>query len=140
LQFKVKVPAEATDFGSFVLKGEAPVYIGTTRNTIDHLRMTANNVDTPYMGMRRRGSVGSMNSVRSNSSLRSTCSLPRYSALSSRIPSWETLPPCYDDVTTGMPEEEDEDELAFEGLNLQEFGSTPEEDSILCDSKEPDEK
>ncbi|ODN04984.1 Arrestin domain-containing protein 2, partial [Orchesella cincta] len=137
IQFKVKVLAEVKEFGSFVLKGEAPIYIGTTRASIDHLRATANNSDTPFIGIRRRGSMSSMTSVKSYTSVRTTCSLPpAYSQLSSRIPSWETLPPTYDELEL-REDTEGEDEIGFEGLSLlASTNSVPKEDSIaLCDSK-----
>ncbi|CAL8111568.1 unnamed protein product [Orchesella dallaii] len=143
IQFKVKVLAEVKDFGSFVIKGEAPLYIGTTRSSVELLKQTANNPETPFRGMRRQGSVSSMNSVKSYTSVRTTCSLPpAYSQLSSRMPSWETLPPSYDELEMPDDAEGDDDDIGFDfdSLNLttrmQALGSTPEEDAnALCDSK-----
>ncbi|ODN04983.1 pH-response regulator protein palF/RIM8 [Orchesella cincta] len=110
IQFKVKVLAEMKDFGSYVLKGEAPLYIGTTRSTVEHLRIVANS-DVPREVTRR----SSANSIGSSFSIATTTSTlpPAYSQLSSRIPSWETLPPSYDEL-----ELDDPDEISFDGLTL----------------------
>jgi len=86
LQFKVKIlDKKAT------IKGEAPIFIGTVRESLQQLMVSANNLDVPSIEIRRRGSTSSARSVRSHSSATTTYSLPpAYSTLSSRIPSMET--------------------------------------------------
>lgn len=85
LQFKVKIQDHGT------IKGEAPIFIGTTRDPIQILMNNANGLDVPFQGLGRRGSVSSTHSVSSHGSVHTTFSLPpAYSQLSSRIPSMET--------------------------------------------------
>ncbi|CAL8110880.1 unnamed protein product [Orchesella dallaii] len=101
IQFMVKIMDDTV--GDAVIKGEAPIYIGTTREDVESLRTGGRmeNLDVPSNDSRRRGSDSSLNTLESSSSrsrLRTSNLPPAYSMLSLRTPSWETLPPSYDEL------------------------------------------
>ncbi|CAL8111571.1 unnamed protein product [Orchesella dallaii] len=95
LQYKVKID----DYS--ILKGEVPIFIGTTREPVELLMISANClnvIDERFPA--RRGSTSSTHSDCSGLTCSSTLP-PTYSQLTSRIPSLETLPPPYDDLSSG---------------------------------------
>ncbi|ODM87791.1 hypothetical protein Ocin01_18892 [Orchesella cincta] len=96
LQFNVKIFLEIDQ--PVIIKGEAPIYIATTRDDIETLRLTEemSNLDIPHVEAGRRGSEASLISRASGRSAKSLP--PAYSQLSLRTPSWETLPPSYDEL------------------------------------------
>ncbi|ODN04985.1 hypothetical protein Ocin01_01694 [Orchesella cincta] len=107
LQINVKIFLESDQH--VIIKGEAPIYIGSTRDDVETLRLTGgmSNVVVPHGIGRRSGSEASLNTLSSGRSLP-----PSYSQLSSRATSWETLPPAYEEL------EFIEEDIAFEDLSM----------------------